>query len=416
VQSHGRQHLIGRFRVSTTDAAAPFKLNRYPSPVRLALKKPWGERTESERKTLIGWFAERRLMAALGALPKPSLIYSGTRHFAPDGSFAPATEPRPIHLLARGDVLRPGKEVGPSMPSLVQVSPKAIEIAELANDGERRSAMAEWLTSNSNPLLWRSIVNRVWLRHFGRGLVDTPNDFGRMGSLPTHPELLDWLAITFRDSGGSLKSLHRQIVTSATYRQASIYQSEFAKLDADNRFLWRMNRRRLDAESIRDAMLQISGDLDTRMGGISDRQFIQSKGVHVTPTLDYLNFDAADPANLRRSVYRFIFRTVPDPFMQAMDCPDASLLSPQRQESMTALQALAVLNDKFVIRQSERLAERLRRESETVEGRVTLFYDWLYGRSPDPTELTAVIRYAETHGLSNTCRFLLNSNEFMFVD
>jgi hypothetical protein len=237
-----------------------------------------------------------------------------------------------------------------------------------------------------------------------------------MGSLPTHPELLDWLAITFRDSGGSLKSLHRQIVTSATYRQASIYQSEFAKLDADNRFLWRMNRRRLDAESIRDAMLQISGDLDTRMGGISDRQFIQSKGVHVTPTLDYLNFDAADPANLRRSVYRFIFRTVPDPFMQAMDCPDASLLSPQRQESMTALQALAVLNDKFVIRQSERLAERLRRESETVEGRVTLFYDWLYGRSPDPTELTAVIRYAETHGLSNTCRFLLNSNEFMFVD
>ena len=136
----------------------------------------------------------------------------------------------------------------------------------------------------------------------------------------------------------------------------------------------------------------------------------------VTPTLDYLNFDAADPANLRRSVYRFIFRTVPDPFMQAMDCPDASLLSPQRQESMTALQALAVLNDKFVIRQSERLAERLRRESETVEGRVTLFYDWLFGRSPDPTELTAVIRYAEMHGLSNACRFLLNSNEFMFVD
>ncbi|MBT5705876.1 DUF1549 and DUF1553 domain-containing protein [bacterium] len=416
VQSHGRQHLIGRFRVSTTDATAPITLNRYPSPVRLALKKSWGERSESERKVLISWFAERRLKAALAALPQPSLVYSGTRHFAPDGTFSPAVEPRPIHLLARGDVLRPGKEVGPSMPSLVQMSSEAIEIAELADEGARRSAMAAWLTSRSNPLLWRSIVNRVWLRHFGRGLVDTPNDFGRMGSSPTHPELLDWLAINFRDSGGSLKDLHRRIVTSATYRQASIYDSELAKMDADNRFLWRMNRRRLDAESIRDSMLQISGDLNTRMGGVSDRQFIQSKGVHVTPTLDYLNFDAADPANLRRSVYRFIFRTVPDPFMQAMDCPDASLLSPQRQESMTALQALAVLNDKFVIRQSERLAERLRRESETVEGRVTLFYDWLFGRSPDPTELTAVIRYAEMHGLSNACRFLLNSNEFMFVD
>ena len=416
VQSHGRHHLIGRFRVSTTDATAPLTLDRYPNAVRLALQKPWGERTESERKALLGWFTKRRLEAALAALPQRSFVYSGTRHFAPDGSFAPAVEPRPIHLLARGDVLRPGEMVEPSMPSLVHLGPKAIEEAELTSDEERRNAMAKWLTSNTNPLLWRSIVNRVWLRHFGRGLVDTPNDFGRMGSLPTHPELLDWLAVTFRDSGGSLKDLHRRIVTSATYRQASVYDSELAELDADNRFLWRMNRRRLDAESIRDAMLQISGDLDTRMGGVSDRQFIQTKGVHVTPTLDYLNFDPSDPANLRRSVYRFIFRTVPDPFMQAMDCPDASLLSPQRQESMTALQALAVLNDKFVIRQSERLANRLRRESETVNGRVVLVYQWLYGRSPDPTELSAVTQYSETYGLSNACRFLLNSNEFMFVD
>jgi hypothetical protein len=416
VQSHGRQHLIGRFRLSMTNTDTPFTLDRYPSAVRLALKKSWEKRTESERETLLGWFAERRLETALETLPQPSLVYSGTRHFAPDGSFAPASEPRPINLLARGDVLRPGKLVEPSMLSLVQVGPKAIEIDEPESEGERRSAMAEWLTSDSNPLLWRSIVNRVWLRHFGRGLVDTPNDFGRMGSLPTHPELLDWLAVTFRDSGGSLKELHRRIVTSATYRQASIYDSDLAKKDADNRFLWRMNRKRLDAESLRDAMLQKSEELDTRMGGVSDRQFIQTKGVHVTPTLDYLNFDAADPANLRRSVYRFIFRTVPDPFMQAMDCPDASLLSPQRQESMTALQALAVLNDKFVIRQSERLADRLRKESESLSGRIELLYEWLFARSPDSAELTAVIEYAEAHGLSNACRFLLNSNEFMFVD
>ena len=415
VQSHGRKHLIGRFRILKTTVSPPFSLDRFPHAVTQALTKTWESRTESERATLVAWLVGLRLEENLSALPKSSLVYSGTRHFSPDGSFKPALNPRPVHLLARGDVLSPGDEVTPSMLSLVQTKTPEILEEEGQKEGARRKALANWLTAESNPLLWRSIVNRVWLRHFGRGLVDTPNDFGRMGSIPTHPELLDWLAVTFRDSGGSLKELHRRIVTSATYRQDSVYDSKLAGIDGGNRFLWRMNRKRLDAESIRDAMLQWSGELNTEMGGESDRQFIESKGVHVTPTLDYLNFDPADPANLRRSVYRFIFRTVPDPFMEAMDCPDASLLSPQRQESMTALQALAVLNDKFVIRQSERLAERLAIGASVGE-RIELLYQWLFARSPSLTELTAVVQYADEHGLANACRFLLNSNEFIFVD
>src|SRR5262249_25084264 len=154
-----------------------------------------------------------------------------------------------------------------------------------------------WLADPGNGLTWRSIANRVWQYHFGRGLVDTPNDFGRMGALPTHPELLDWLAAELREHG-SPKRLHRLIVTSAAYRQASQPSPlggeggvRGAAIDADNRYLWRMNRGRLDAESIHDALLQASGKLLPIMGGPSVKQFIQSPGIHVTPNVDYLNFD-----------------------------------------------------------------------------------------------------------------------------
>ncbi len=135
------------------------------------------------------------------------------------------------------------------------------------DEGPRRAALANWVADANNPLVWRSIVNRVWHYHFGRGLVDTPNDFGWNGSRPTHPELLDWLAAAFRDQGGSLKKLHRMILLSATYRQASRNDPEAGKIDADNRYLWRMNRQRLDSEEIRDTVLAVSGQLDLRMGG-----------------------------------------------------------------------------------------------------------------------------------------------------
>src|SRR5262249_27534815 len=134
-------------------------------------------------------------------------------------------------------------------------------------EGGRRLALADWLTHEQNPLTWRSAVNRVWHHHFGRGLVDTPNDFGRMGSLPTHPELLDWLAVEFREGGGSLKALHRLLATSSAYRQSGRHDDAAAKVDGDNRLLWRMSRRRLDAEALRDATLAVSGTLDRRAGG-----------------------------------------------------------------------------------------------------------------------------------------------------
>jgi hypothetical protein len=261
------------------------------------------------------------------------------------------------------------------------------------------------------------MANRIWQFHFGRGIVATANDFGAMGARPTHPALLDWLACELRDNGGSIKALHRLIMTSAAYCQSSLERPEMAVADPGNRLHWRAPLRRLDAEAVRDSILALSGMLDLTMGGASQRLFQMEKGVHVTPVLNYLAFDPDDPANFKRSVYRFIFRTVPDPFMQALDCPDASQLTPRRPESVTAQQALAMLNNRFVVRQSEHLAERLRRERPGgLAEAVAMLGRLAYGRDLEAWELDALVRYAGAHGLANACRMVVNSNEFFFID
>ncbi len=375
-----------------------------------------GQRSPEQQAELAFWYLNRQIETELAALPAQQLVYAGTSQFAPDGSFKPVAMPRTIHVLHRGLVTDPGEEATPAALSCLEDIDGELTIESLDNEGDRRRALAQWLSDRRNPLVWRSIANRVWQWHFGRGLVDTPNDFGQMGSSPTHPELLDWLAVTLQEQNGSLKSLHRLIMNSAVYQQTSIARADALLIDADNRLLWRMNRMRLDAESYRDAMLVVSGTLDATMGGPSERQFIQTPGIHVTPVVDYQNFDVDDPANYRRSVYRFIFRTIPDPFMEALDCPDASQLTPQRNVSLTALQALATLHDKFVVRQSELLAEALQQEEPSINGQIVLAYRRLFGREPDAEELNAVTQYAEQHGLANACRFLFNTNEFLFVD
>jgi len=177
-----------------------------------------------------------------------------------------------------------------------------------------------------------------------------------------------------------------------------------------------MNRTRLDAESIRDAVLRISGKLDLTQGGPSVKQFVQSPGIHVTPVVDYLSFDVDRPENYRRSVYRFIFRTLPDPFMETLDCADASQLTPVRSTSVTSLQALTMLNNRFVVRQSEHIATRLERLSPDLAGRVGAAYELILGRPASLREVDLVSAYATKHGLPNAVRMLLNSNEFMFVN
>jgi hypothetical protein len=237
-----------------------------------------------------------------------------------------------------------------------------------------------------------------------------------MGALPSHPELLDWLATELQEWGGSLKQLDRLIVTSATFRQCVASEPGFAAKDAENQWLWRQNRRRLDAESIHDAILKLAGQLDVTMGGPSVQQFTLSPGVHVTPVVDYTRYDWNRPGSSRRAVYRFVFRTLPDPFYDALDSADPSALTAVRNESTTPLQALELLNNPFVLRQCEPLEARLRQAAGNLEDQIRLAFLAAYGRPPGSEELSLLSRYAARHGLLNLCRVIINSNEFLFVN
>ena len=350
----------------------------------------------------------------LAALPPAQWVYAAANDFPVSGSFLPAKAPRPIHLLQRGDVRKPQEVVEPG--ALGCLSGLKADFAEpgMDREGNRRAALARWLTDPGNFLTRRSIVNRVWQYHFGRGLVDTPNDFGHMGSRPSHPELLDWLAGWFMENGESLKRLHRLIVTSATYRQAAVSDRGFEAIDSDNRYLWRMNRRRLEAEEFRDGILLVSGKLDLTMGGPSQRQF-RFKDDH-SPVYDYTGFDQANPASFRRSIYRHIVRSVPDPFLDCLDAADPSLLTAKRNVTLTALQALATLNDPFVLRQARYFADRLERSSPDLAAQLDLGCRLVWSRHPTSRESEALQAYSRKYGIENCCRLLFNSNEFLFVD
>jgi len=416
-QTHGGGHLIGRVRISVT-AAMPPNLDAASLPPEIAtiLTIPRMQRGNDDRATLAAFYLADKLDRELAALRPQQKVYAGTNRFPPDGSFRPAEEPRTIYVLHRGDVREPGAVAAPGALSCLPGFDAPLAVVNANDEGLRRAALARWLSDSRNVLVWRSIVNRVWQSHFGRGLVDTPNDFGRMGAAPSHPELLDWLTAELIDADGSLKHLHRLIVTSAAYRQATMHRDAAAAIDAENRTLWRMNRTRLDAESIRDAALAFSGELDPKMGGPSVKQFIETPGIHVTPNVDYRGFDFDGPAIRRRSVYRFLFRTLPDPLFTSLDCPDGAQSAGRRTESVTALQALTMLNDPFVIRRSEHLAARLRQERPDLPGQMRRLYELVLLRPPRDEELVAFVEYAAAYGTANACRMLLNSNEFLFVD
>lgn len=352
-------------------------------------------------------------------------VYTGSGNYV--GTGAGGGVPRPIHLLARGNVLSPGREVSPGALSCLAPLTSRFDLPPNAGEGARRVALAKWLTDRENPLSWRSIVNRIWQYHFGRGLVETSNDFGRMGALPTHPELLDWLAVEFRDGGQSMKAMHRLIVTSETYRQTSNLQGSnpgpeersnwelAAQIDSDNRFLWRQNRRKLEAEAIRDAVLSVSGTLNLSMGGPSFQDFVIEHPDH-SPHYEYDLHDPEDPVCHRRSVYRFIVRSQPEPFMTLLDCPDPSMQVAKRNESLSALQALSLLNNSFILAMSHHFAARLEFEGKDVRDQVDRGYQLAVGHRPSSRDAAALIEFTRENGLPNLCRLLLNLNEFSFAD
>jgi hypothetical protein len=355
--------------------------------------------------------AEREYLLSNG---KTGLVYAAASKFKTEGHFKAPPGPRAVHKLMRGDVRRPAKPVEPGAIAAFSGLRNAFVVTDPADEGSRRAALARWITHTNNLNTRRSLVNRVWQYHFGRGIVDTPNDFGHMGSPPSHPELLDWLAQWFLETGESIKALHRLILTSATYRQSSSSNSKGEAVDSENRLFWRMNCVRLDAEQIRDSLLVASARMDFTMGGPSVRQFY-FKDDH-SPVYDYARYEPDSPGSARRSIYRFVVRSVTDPFLDTLDCADPSLLTPKRSSTTTALQALAMLNDPFVTRQAEHFANRLGRAEKSPARQIELAHRIAFGRAAGKEELIAAKSYVTKHGLANFCRLLFNTNEFMFVD
>jgi hypothetical protein len=327
-------------------------------------------------------------------------------------------QPGPWHVLARGDYRQPGEIVAPRGIAAIATVRPDWKLSEDALEADRRKALADWIAHPKNPLAPRVIVNRLWAYHFGEGLVRTPNDFGFQGGRPSHPELLDWLAGQLvRPADGpawSLKRIQRLIVTSAAYRQSSRAVPKAMQVDADNRLAWRRPPQRLEAETFRDAVLAVSGDLDPRVGGPGYRDFtISSAGNNETYTV----FDAVGPEFNRRSLYRTWVRAGTSPLLDTLDCPDPSVPTPRRSVTSTPLQALSLLNDKFIEHYASRFAERLRLEApDDPAAQIRRAYALAFARQPSADEAAFAGRFASEYGLAQICIVLFNASEFMFVD
>ncbi|MFM8469237.1 MAG: DUF1549 and DUF1553 domain-containing protein [Limisphaerales bacterium] len=332
----------------------------------------------------------------------------GQRAFA--GKFrAPDT----IRLLYRGDPEQPKEEIPPAVLSALGKLQLAKDTAEQA----RRTGLADWIASPQNPFTARVMVNRIWQGHFGTGLVETPSDFGRNGARPSHLELLDWLATEFVRSGWSVKHMHRLIVLSATYRQGGVQSSVSSKhtraqeLDSDVRLLWRFPSRRLEAETIRDAMLAVSGRLDPKMFGRGFNLFAQRGGLSGFTPVETYSGDG-----LRRMIYAHKVRREREAVFGSFDCPDAGQSTARRRESTTPIQALNLFNSRFTLEESGALAARVQQEAgDSPVKQIRRAYQLALGRAPDAGELADAAPAVREHGLATLCRALFNSNEFLFL-
>jgi mono/diheme cytochrome c family protein len=339
---------------------------------------------------------------SLSKLVEPAKIYAAV----------PQKEIPVIKVNRRGNPEDTGEEVTPSAFAWARHAPTSFGGSDRP-EGERRLALAEWITHPDNPLTRRTMVNRLWHHHFGQGIVTTPSDFGLGGDRPSHPELLDWLATEFQRNGWRLKPIHRLIVSSATYRQSSLINDPKATgLDSSNRLLWRQNPRRLDAESLRDAVLATSGKLDLSTGGPGFKDFDYVEAY--APIYNYVSPDK--PELWRRSIYRFIVRTTPHTFMAALDCADPANLTPVRNRTTTATQALALSNNEFMLRQSRHLATRVENEGGPGAAGVDRAFALTFQRAPTANERRAAVNLVNEQGLFALCRALLNANEFSYLD
>jgi cytochrome c553 len=321
------------------------------------------------------------------------------------------------HILLKGDFKNKGAKVEPGFLSSLNKGPEIVEPKGVLFVPRRRKALAEWLTAPDQPLLGRVMVNRIWQGHFGQGIVKTSNDFGRQGEPPTHPELLDWLAAEFAERGWSIKQMHRLIMLSDTYRRSSVGDAQSLQKDPENQYLSRMNRRRLDGDSIRDTMLAVSGSLNLKMGGmgiippLTREEILAARMPNLWPP-------HPDPAeHNRRSIYLQMKRSLTLPMLQIFDAPDTSTSCPQRETSTVAPQALALMNSEFSQAQAEQFAARIKKQAgDDPVAAVNAGWRIAFGRSPSEEERKTAVEYLGRNSLTRLCLLMFNMSELIYVD
>jgi hypothetical protein len=327
-------------------------------------------------------------------------------------------EPRPSYFLHRGSPDAPGSRMTPGVLSVAVEQDWEFPAAPAdARSSWQRRGLAEWITSPSNPLTARVMVNRLWQHHFGEGLVRTPSNFGKMGDAPSHPALLDWLALEFIDRGWSLKAMHRLMLTSAAYRMSSADTAANVAIDPENRLVWRMPRVRLEAEIIRDAVLAAAGTLDRTLGGPAIFPYIDPDLFEKSSNRDWKGKPDDDPSTWRRSLYVFSKRSIRYPMFEAFDQPNLINSTDRRNRTTIAPQALILMNNPFVLDQSRRFADRLVREAgPDVAAQVDRAFLIALARPADEVERGRVLAPLQRGELSlaEFCHVLLNLNEFLY--
>lgn len=342
---------------------------------------------------------------------------------------------RPTFVLRRGNNKTPGAQVAPGVPAVLTTAALLFPQPQPAakSTGQRR-ALADWITSPDNALAYRVLANRLWQHHFGRGIVETSSNFGLNGAVPTHPELLDYLADQIIQHGGQLKAVHRLIVSSATYRQASGHNANGQQVDPQNLLLWRMNPRRLEAETLRDSVLAAAGNLNTQMSGPGIKPRMRADLITASQRNKWPVIETERPEHWRRSVYIYVKRQLLMPMMELFDAPTTTESCSDRMESVVPTQALILMNDEFIEDQAGFIARRVERETSGEQSAVIdRAFRLTVARSPSSARREQAINFlqqreqtyrsdkatakdARQRSLRDLCHVLLNSSEFVFVE
>ena len=328
-------------------------------------------------------------------------------------------EALPSYFLHRGSPDNKGSLMSPGVLTVASLSNVAFPPPhEQASTSGRRRAFAGWVASPNNPLPARVLVNRLWQHHFGEGIVRSPSNFGATGQAPTHPELLDWLAVEFVEKGWSIKAMHRLMMNSTAYRMASRDIGENLKVDPENRLVWRMPRQRLEAEALRDSILAVAGTLDRTRGGPSVFPYINPDLFQSSTSRTWPGRPDRDPSTWRRSIYVFSKRSIRYPMFEAFDQPDMISSCDRRNRSTVAPQALLLMNNAFINMQAKFFAQRVQMEAGTdAEAQIARAFELALARPPNDYEREKALKFvtSDPHGLVDLCQTLFNLNEFAYL-